>query len=188
MVVKYTCTVNISRMSHRKWRESEQQLTSWLDLALPGCCLVCLHILCDILLTFTVPQTEFIFSLYNLKFASNDPNFSPTTLWIPRKHIFKSGTRYFPGSPSLLLPNLPNAINLIDLSLFGSDCNQMIFINRWFGNGLNSHCSRGVTVLNWVVEILVCSRSLISQPLPEKRGVPKVLQTCRHTVDLVVYL
>ena len=48
------CTVNVSRMSHRKWRESKQQLTSWPDLALPGCCLVCLHILCDILLTFTV--------------------------------------------------------------------------------------------------------------------------------------
>ena len=47
-------TVNVSRMSHRKWRESKQQLTSWPDLALPGCCLVCLHILCDILLTFTV--------------------------------------------------------------------------------------------------------------------------------------
>ena len=41
------------RMSHRKWRESKQQLTSWLDLTLPGCCLVSLHILRDILLTFT---------------------------------------------------------------------------------------------------------------------------------------
>ena len=46
--------MNVSRMSHRKWRESKQQLTSWPDLALPGCCLVCLHILCNILLTFTV--------------------------------------------------------------------------------------------------------------------------------------
>ena len=37
------------RMSHRKWRETKQQL-SWLpDLALLGCCLLSLHFLCDIL-------------------------------------------------------------------------------------------------------------------------------------------
>ena len=36
------------RMSHRKWRETEQQL-SWLpDLALLGSCLLSLHFLCDI--------------------------------------------------------------------------------------------------------------------------------------------
>ena len=37
------------RMSHRKWRETKQQL-SWLpDLALLGCCLPSLRFLCDIL-------------------------------------------------------------------------------------------------------------------------------------------
>ena len=47
-------TVNDCRMSHRKWREHKQQLIRLPDLALPGCILVSFHILCDMLLTFTV--------------------------------------------------------------------------------------------------------------------------------------
>ena len=30
-------------MSHRKWRETKQQLICWPELALLGCCLVSLH-------------------------------------------------------------------------------------------------------------------------------------------------
>ena len=47
-------TVKVSRISHRKWRESKQQLIRLLDLTLLGCILVSFHILCVILLTFTV--------------------------------------------------------------------------------------------------------------------------------------
>ena len=36
-------------MSHRKWRETKQQLILLPDLALLGCCLVDLQFLCDIL-------------------------------------------------------------------------------------------------------------------------------------------
>ena len=37
-------------MSHKKWRETKQQLIWWpLDLALLGCCLDSPHLLCDIL-------------------------------------------------------------------------------------------------------------------------------------------
>ena len=43
----YTITGRLVRMSHRKCRETKQQL-SWLpDLALLSCCLVPLHFLCD---------------------------------------------------------------------------------------------------------------------------------------------
>ena len=48
------CTVNVCRISHLKWRESKQQLIRLLDLTLLGCILVSFHILCVILLTFTV--------------------------------------------------------------------------------------------------------------------------------------
>ena len=41
-------------MSHRKWRETKQQLIWWPDLALLGCWLVSLHFICEILATFTV--------------------------------------------------------------------------------------------------------------------------------------
>ena len=41
-------------MSHRKWRETKQQLIRWPDLALLGCCLVSPHFQCDILATITV--------------------------------------------------------------------------------------------------------------------------------------
>ena len=41
-------------MSHRKGRETNQQLIRLPDLALLGCSLLSLHILCDILQTFTV--------------------------------------------------------------------------------------------------------------------------------------
>ena len=47
-------TVLVARMSHRKWRETRQQLIWWPDLALLGCCLVSLHFQCDILATITV--------------------------------------------------------------------------------------------------------------------------------------
>ena len=42
-------TVIGARMSHRKWRETKQQLILWPDLALLGCSLVPLHFQCDIL-------------------------------------------------------------------------------------------------------------------------------------------
>ena len=41
-------------VAHRKWREIKQQLIRLPDLALLGCSLLSLHILCDILQTFTV--------------------------------------------------------------------------------------------------------------------------------------
>ena len=50
--------VNVYRMSHRNWREIKQQLIRLPDLALLGCSLVSLHILCDILPTFTVSSPE----------------------------------------------------------------------------------------------------------------------------------
>ena len=49
-----SCTVIGARMSHRKWRETEEQLTWWPDLALLGCSLVSLHFQCDILAPITV--------------------------------------------------------------------------------------------------------------------------------------
>ena len=52
--VRIIITVNVCRMSHRKWREIKQQLIRLPDLALLGCSLLSLHILCDILQTFTV--------------------------------------------------------------------------------------------------------------------------------------
>ena len=39
----------LDRMSHRKWRETKQQLIWWPEVALLGCCLVSLNFLCDIL-------------------------------------------------------------------------------------------------------------------------------------------
>ena len=42
---KSITTGPVDRMSHRKWRETKQQLFSLPDLALPGCCLVFLHFL-----------------------------------------------------------------------------------------------------------------------------------------------
>ena len=50
----FSSTVNVCRMSHRKWREIKQQLIRLPDLALLGCSLLSLHILCDIVQTFTV--------------------------------------------------------------------------------------------------------------------------------------
>ena len=41
-------TVIGARMSHRKWRETKEQLIWWPDLALLGCCLVSLHFLAPI--------------------------------------------------------------------------------------------------------------------------------------------
>ena len=46
--------MNVCRMSHRKWREIKQQLIRLPDLALIGCSLLSLHVVCDILQTFTV--------------------------------------------------------------------------------------------------------------------------------------
>ena len=48
------CTVTVARMSHRKWRETKQQLIWWPDLDLLGCCLVYLLFLGDIRATVTV--------------------------------------------------------------------------------------------------------------------------------------
>ena len=47
-------TVNVCRMSHRKWREIKRQLIRLPDLALLGCSLLSIHIQGDILQTFTV--------------------------------------------------------------------------------------------------------------------------------------
>ena len=44
-------------MSHRKWRETKQQLICWPDLALLGCCSVSLHFQCDILAPITVENS-----------------------------------------------------------------------------------------------------------------------------------
>ena len=49
-----TYTVNVGRMSHRKWREIKQHLIRLPDLALLDCSLLSLHILCVILPTFTI--------------------------------------------------------------------------------------------------------------------------------------
>ena len=46
--------MNVCGMSHRKWREIKQQLIRLPGLALLGCSFLSLHILCDILQTFTV--------------------------------------------------------------------------------------------------------------------------------------
>ena len=56
-------TVNVSRISHRKWRESKQQLIRLLDLTLLGCILVSFHILSVIQLTFTVEDFKKIASV-----------------------------------------------------------------------------------------------------------------------------
>ena len=45
-------------MSHRKWRETKQQLIWWPDLTLLGCSLVSLHFQCDILAPITVTLVE----------------------------------------------------------------------------------------------------------------------------------
>ena len=52
--IKVTCTVNVCRMSHRKWRETNQQLIRLPDLALLGCSLLSPHFLCGILTTHPV--------------------------------------------------------------------------------------------------------------------------------------
>ena len=54
IILGASCAVNVCRMSHRKWRKIWQLLIRLPDLALLGCCLLSLHILCDILQTFTV--------------------------------------------------------------------------------------------------------------------------------------
>ena len=51
-VLFYYCwsTLLCKGRPHREWIDTKQQLISWLDLALLGCCcLVTLHFLCDIL-------------------------------------------------------------------------------------------------------------------------------------------
>ena len=52
-------------MSHRKWRETKQQLIWWPDVALLGCCLVSSHFLRDILSGLPVnPHRHLAFSSY----------------------------------------------------------------------------------------------------------------------------
>ena len=48
------CTVLVLRMAHRKWKETKQQPIMLSGPAVPGCCLVYLHILWAILSTSTV--------------------------------------------------------------------------------------------------------------------------------------
>ena len=50
-------------MSHRKWRENKIQLMLWPDLALLGCILVSLHILCGILKNHSVDVRQLDFVL-----------------------------------------------------------------------------------------------------------------------------
>ena len=47
-------TVLVLRMVHRKWKETKQQPSMLPGLAVPGCCLVSVHILWAILSTSTV--------------------------------------------------------------------------------------------------------------------------------------
>ena len=58
-VITSGCTVSDPRMSHRKWRETKQQLIWWPVLALLGCSLVSLHFQCDILAPITVNSLRF---------------------------------------------------------------------------------------------------------------------------------
>ena len=52
------CTVIVARMSHWKWRESKQQPSRARSGHQISCCLVSLHLLCDILSTITVIITS----------------------------------------------------------------------------------------------------------------------------------
>ena len=65
-------TVIGAMMSHRKWRETKQQLILWPDLTPLGCSLVSIHFQCDILATITV---YIRYLLYN-------PNISPSVSMI----------------------------------------------------------------------------------------------------------
>ena len=58
----------VSRMLHRKWRETEQQLGWWPDLALLSCCLVYFQFLRDI--QDTSPVYPLLFSYVPLSFPS----------------------------------------------------------------------------------------------------------------------
>ena len=60
-VISFQCTVIVARMSHKKWRETKQQMIWWPDLALLGCCLVSLQFQCDILATITVHRAVLSF-------------------------------------------------------------------------------------------------------------------------------
>ena len=46
--------MNISRITHRIWKETNMQPSRVRSSNLISCCLLSLHFLCDILLTFTV--------------------------------------------------------------------------------------------------------------------------------------
>ena len=64
-------TVWPNGMSHKKWRETKQQLIWLPDLALLGCCLVSLHFLCDIPFGHAVVmvQVHFNFMLDSTNFC-----------------------------------------------------------------------------------------------------------------------
>ena len=49
-----SCTVNVCRISHRIWKETNMQPSRVRSSNLISCCLLSLHFRCDILLTFTV--------------------------------------------------------------------------------------------------------------------------------------
>ena len=57
---KYNYTVNVCRISHRIWKETKMHPGRLRSSSLISCCLLCLHFLCDILLTFTVQMPELI--------------------------------------------------------------------------------------------------------------------------------
>ena len=48
------CTVNVSRITHRIWKETNMQPSRVRSSNPISCCLLSLHFPCDILLTFTV--------------------------------------------------------------------------------------------------------------------------------------
>ena len=56
-MLHFWSTAWLDGMSHRKRRETKQQLILWPDLALLGCCIVSLHFQCDI------PSSHAIYSL-----------------------------------------------------------------------------------------------------------------------------
>ena len=69
-------------MSHRKWRETKQQLMWWPDLALLGWCLVYLHFLCDIPFGHTVHST--------IKRGQRPVSHWPLRKWGVRAHLSRT--------------------------------------------------------------------------------------------------
>ena len=57
-IIQGGVTGSVNETSHRKWREIDLQPCCWLQLALPGWCLVSLLFLCGVSLTDPVKKSE----------------------------------------------------------------------------------------------------------------------------------